>query len=253
MRIIVCVKRVPATTARVVIGADGKSLDPSGVEFVLNPYDEFAVEEALKLKEAAGSGSVTAISVGSAEAQKELRTVLAMGADAAVLLQHADAPQADGATTARLLADHIRGQGMEFDLLLFGKQAVDRDQHGVGPMVATLLGVPCISEAVKIDVADGKVRAEREIEGAVEIVEAPLPCAVTAQKGLNEPRYASLKGIMAAKKKPLETVEVELGAPAVEVLAMSMPPERPPGRIVGEGAGAVPELIQALKEEAKVL
>jgi len=251
LEILVCVKRVPATTTRVTVGPDGKSLDPTGVEYVLNPYDEFAVEEALRLKEAAGEGSVTAFSFGGAEAQKELRTVLAMGADAAVLLQSEAAAAADGATTARVLAEALRGRS--FDLILFGKQAVDLDQHGVGPMVATLLGIPCISEVVALEVADGKVTAEREVEGGREVVEAPLPCAVTAQKGLNEPRYASLKGIMAAKKKPLEVVEVDPGEAAVEVVSMSPPPPRPPGRIVGEGPDAVPELLRLLQEEAKVL
>ena len=249
MNIISFVKRVPSTTANVAI-VDNK-LNPQGVEFVLNPYDEYAVEESLAIKEAAGAGSVTAISFGAGEAQKELRTVLAMGADAAVLLANPAASAADGATTARVLAEACKDR--EFDLLMFGKQAVDRDQHGVGPAVATLLGVPCITEVVKLEVADGKVIAEREIEGAREIVEAPLPCAITCQKGLNTPRFASLRGIMAAKKKPLEVVEVSVGEAAVEVVAMNMPPARPAGRIVGQGAAAVPELVDALRNEAKVL
>ncbi len=249
MNIISFVKRVPATTAKVAI--QDNQLNPAGVEFVLNPYDEFAVEEALRQKEQAGDGSVTVVSFGAPEAQKELRTALAMGADAALLLSHADAPHADGMTTARVLADAI--QDKKFDLLLFGKQAVDRDQHGVGPAVATRLGIPCITEVVSLQIEGGKVKAVREVEGARENIEASLPCAITCMKGLNEPRFASLKGIMAAKKKPLESVEVELGTPAVEVVAMDLPPARPAGRILGEGAAAVPELIRALREEAKVL
>jgi electron transfer flavoprotein beta subunit len=249
LNIITFVKRVPSTTANVVITEN--QLNPEGVEFVLNPYDEYAVEEALAIKEAAGEGSVTAISLGAGEAQKELRTVLAMGADAAVLLASPLAPAADGATTARALAAAVKGR--EFDLLLFGKQAVDRDQHGVGPAVATLLGVPCITEVVKLSVADGKVIAEREVEGARETIEASLPCAITCQKGLNTPRFASLRGIMAAKKKPMEVIDVDLGTAAVEVVAMNMPPARPAGRILGEGAAAVPELVAALRNESKVL
>ncbi len=251
MNILVCVKRVPSTTTRVAI-LDGKRLNPEGVEFVLNPYDEIAVEEALRRKEAAGAGKVTALSLGTADAQKELRQVLAMGADEAVLLAHAEAGFADGATTARQLEAEIRKRG-PFDLLFFGKQAVDRDQHGVGPMVATRLGIPCITEVVKLELTDGKVIAEREVEGGRETVSATLPCAITCQKGLNEPRYASLKGIMAAKKKPLDTVQVDLSGAVVEVLSMSPPPPRPPGRLVGEGAAAVPELLRLLREEAKVL
>jgi len=248
---LVCVKRVPATDARIKIVPDGSGLDPSGVEYLLNPYDEYAVEEALKQKEKAGSGSVTAFCFGPQEAQKELKGVLAMGADSALLLKNPAAGDCDGATTARVLADAIRGRS--FDLIFFGKQAVDRDQHGVGPMTATLLGIPCISEVVKLEVADGKVRAEREIEGGREIVEAPLPCAITCHKGLNEPRYATLKGIMAAKKKPLEQVEVEVADPAVTLLSMRLPDPKAPGRIVGEGPDAVAELVRALREEAKIL
>jgi electron transfer flavoprotein beta subunit len=247
--IITFVKRVPATTT--IVSVKDSRLDPQGVEFVMNPYDEFAVEEGIKQRDAAGAGAVLAVSLSEGAAQKELRTALAMGADEALLLTNPGADDADCLATAQALASGIEGRS--FDLLLFGKQAVDRDQHGVGPAVATILGVPCITEVVKLDVADGKVVAEREVEGARETVEAPLPCAITCQKGLNEPRFASLKGIMAAKKKPLETREVELPTATVEVVDMALPPERPAGRIVGEGAAAVPALIDALRDEAKVL
>jgi electron transfer flavoprotein beta subunit len=248
---IVFVKRVPSTTTRVRVSGEGNSIDPTGVEFILNPYDEFAVEEALKQKEAAGAGSVSAICFGASDSQKELRTVLAMGADSATLLQSEGAADADGITTARALAAAVEGK--PFDMLFFGKQAVDRDQHGVGPAVATLLGVPCITEVVDMVVSDGKLTCQREVEGGVETVEAPLPCAITCQKGLNEPRYASLKGIMQAKKKPLDIVAVDSTNPAVEVLSMELPADRKPGRIIGEGAAAVPDLVDALRNEAKVL
>jgi electron transfer flavoprotein beta subunit len=249
VKICVCVKRVPATTARIAIG-DNHQIDPAGVDFVLNPYDEYAIEQALQVKEA-GEGTVTAYCFGSPDTQKELRTVLAMGADEVNLLQDENAPHADGATTAKVLADAIREGG--FDLLFFGKQAVDRDQHGVGPAVATLLGIPCITEAVSFELQGDKVVCEREVEGGRETIEAPLPCAVTCMKGLNEPRFASLKGIMAAKRKPLNVVEAAPASAAIEVVELSMPPERPAGRIVGEGAAAVPELVAALRNEAKVL
>lgn len=250
MKICVCVKRVPATTTRVVVGAD-KQLDPTGVEFELNPYDEFAVEQALQVKEAGGEGSVTAVSFGSADAKKELQKVLAMGADDALLLTNDAAAHADGATTAKVLAHELQAAGAQ--LIFFGKQAVDRDQHGVGPAVATRLGMPCITEVVKFELQGDQVVCEREIEGGRETVTAPLPCAITCQKGLNEPRFASLKGIMAAKKKPVEIKEVDLEGVAVEVVDMALPPERPAGRIIGEGPDAVPALIEALRNEAKAL
>jgi electron transfer flavoprotein beta subunit len=249
VKICVCVKRVPATTTRVAVGENNR-IDPSGVEFVINPYDELAVEQALKVKEA-GEGTVSAFCFGSSNTQKELRTVLAMGADDATLLQNDDAPHADGATTAKVLADALKDGG--YDLIFFGKQAVDRDQHGVGPAVATMLGIPCITEAISFELQGDKVVCEREVEGGRETVEAPLPCAVTCMKGLNEPRFASLKGIMAAKRKPLNIVETAIENAAVEVVELAMPPARPAGRIVGEGAAAVPELVAALRNEAKVL
>lgn len=250
MNIISFVKRVPATTAKVVV-ADHK-LDPTGVEFVLNPYDEFAVEEALQQKEKAGEGSVTVISLGAAEAQKEVRTALAMGADAGVLLTNPAAPDADGATTARVLA--AATEGRDFDLLLFGKQAVDRDQHGVGPGVATRLGIPCITEVVKLEIADGKVIAEREVEGAREVIEASLPCAVTCQKGLNEPRFASLKGIMQAKKKPIDQTSLgDLGVDATKALnytKFELPPARSGETTFVED---VADLVDKLHNTAKVI
>ncbi len=249
MKICVCVKRVPATTTRVAVGENNR-IDPSGVEFVLNPYDELAVEQALKVKEA-GEGTVSAFCFGSSNTQKEMRTVLAMGADDATLLQNDDAPHADGATTAKVLAEALKDG--DYDLIFFGKQAVDRDQHGVGPAVATMLGIPCITEAISFELQGDKVVCEREVEGGRETVEAPLPCAVTCMKGLNEPRFASLKGIMAAKRKPLNIVETAMESAAVEVVELAMPPARPAGRIVGEGAAAVPELVAALRNEAKVL
>ena len=250
MDIIAFVKRVPTTTSRVVV-KDSVRLDPTGVEYELNPYDEFAVEEGLKQRDAAGAGSVTAVCFGPAEAQKELRKVLAMGADSAVLLENAEAADCDAMAIASVLADAVRERPHQ--LLLFGKQAVDRDQHGVGPAVATLLGIPCITEVVQLAIDGGEVVAEREVEGAREVVRAPLPCAVTCQKGLNEPRFPSLKGIMAAKKKSLETVAVELPTANVEVIQMELPAPRAAGEMLGEGAAAVPALVDRLHNKEKAL
>jgi electron transfer flavoprotein beta subunit len=244
------VKRVPDSEARIKLGGDGTSIDPAGVKFVLNPYDEYAVEEALKLKEAAGSGEVTVIAVGPDAAQETIRTGLAMGADRGVLLK-AEALPLDPLPVAKALAAEVRDGA--YDLVLFGKMAIDDSSHAVGAMVAELLDVPCVSAAAHLEIAGGKGRAEREIEGGVEVVEFQLPAVVTADKGLNEPRYPALRGIMMAKKKPLDVKDVTLDAGGLEVMTLSYPPDRKEGRIVGEGADAVPALIDALKNEAKVL
>ncbi len=250
MKIAVCIKRVPDSETRVKIGPDGKRIDEAGVKFVLNPYDEFAVEEALQRKEKAGTGEVAVICLGPAAAQETIRTALAMGADRGVLLQ-SDAIPADGFVTAQALAAELKAGS--WDLILFGKMAIDDYNQQVGPMVAELLGLPCVTAVAHLEIDGAKGVAEREIEGGIEVVEFPLPAVLTADKGLNEPRYPALKGIMAAKKKPLEVKPVQLGAGGIEVTALTPPPERKEGKIVGEGAGAVVELVRLLREEAKVL
>ncbi|MFQ6045122.1 MAG: electron transfer flavoprotein subunit beta/FixA family protein, partial [Gemmatimonadales bacterium] len=249
-KICVCVKRTPDTESRIKIGADGKSIDQSGVKFVLNPYDEYAVEEALRLKEASGSGEVVVLGVGPEQSQEVMRTALAMGADRGVLLKTDNLPP-DPLPIAHAIADEIRDGG--FDLVLCGKMAIDDYHHAVGTMVGELLGVPAVSAVSRLEIAGGRATAEREIEGGVEVVEFALPAVVTADKGLNEPRYPALRGIMMAKKKPLDIKEVTLAAGAVEVAVLSLPPAREEGRIVGEGPDAVPALVEALRSEAKVI
>lgn len=251
MKIAVCIKRVPDSETRVKIGADGKSLDDAGVKFVMNPYDEFAVEEALRRKEQAGSGEVVVLCLGPAAAQETIRTALAMGADRGVLLQ-ADKIPSDSFDVATIIAAELKATS--WDLILFGRMAIDDYNHQVGPLVAELLNLPCVTAVSHLELEASKGTAEREIEGGIEVVDFPLPAVLTADKGLNEPRYPALKGIMAAKKKPLEVKPVQVGGSrGIEVVALAPPPERKEGRIVGEGAGAVPELIRVLREEAKVL
>ena len=250
MKIAVCIKRVPDSETRVKVAADGKSLDEAGVKFVMNPYDEFAVEEALRRKEKAGSGEVVVLCLGPAAAQETIRTALAMGADRGILLQ-ADKISADSFEIAKLIASELKSTS--WDLILFGRMAIDDYNHQVGVMVAELLGLPCVSAVSHLDIDGTKGVAEREIEGGIEVVEFPLPAVVTADKGLNEPRYPALKGIMAAKKKPLEVKSVQAGPGALEVVALTPPGERKEGKIVGEGAAAVGELVRLLREEAKVL
>jgi electron transfer flavoprotein beta subunit len=249
---IVCVKRVPESDARVRIGGDGRRIDPSGVKYTLNPYDEYALEEAISLAEASDEGSVTVMTVGDDASEETLRTALAMGADEAILLDAGeDAPASDGLAVARALAEELRDR--EFDLLFFGKQAIDDDNMQVPAMVAELMELPCATVVVDLEVDDGRATATREVEGGHEVVEMELPAAVSAQKGLNEPRYASLKGIMAAKKKPLDRQDVQLETSGLELLSLEEPPEPEAGEIVGEGPDAAPELVRKLHEEAKVL
>ena len=250
MKIAVCIKRVPDSETRVKIASDGKSLDESGVRFVLNPYDEYAVEEGLQRKEKAGAGEVVIVCLGPAAAQETIRTALAMGADRGLLLQ-VDGIPADGFEVARALAAELKDGG--WDLIVFGKMAIDDYNHQVGPMVAEVLGLPCVTAVAHLTIDAGAGTAEREVEGGVEVVEFPLPAVLTVDKGLNEPRYPALKGIMAAKKKPLEVKPVTMDAGSLEVVAMTPPAERKEGKIVGEGPAAVPDLIRLLREEAKVL
>jgi electron transfer flavoprotein beta subunit len=252
MYLVVCVKRVPATDTRVKVGSSGTSIDPAGVNFELNPFDEFAVEEALRLKEKAGGGTVTVLTLGPSEAQKELRNELARGCDKAVLLRDDQLEARDAFSIATTLAEALRKLNPK--IVLFGKQAVDRDNGHVGTMVATMLGYACVTEVVKVELDGERLRCEREIEGgAREVVEASLPAVLTAQKGLNEPRYVKITGIMAAKKKPLEETPAAASPPKLTVLGMSLPEARQAGRFVGKGTESVGELLRRLREEAKVL
>ncbi|MEO6595999.1 MAG: electron transfer flavoprotein subunit beta/FixA family protein [Planctomycetota bacterium] len=249
MDIVVCIKRVPATDTAIKIAADGKSIDTAGVTFELNAYDEFALEQALRIKEQVGMGSVTVVTIGPKEAQKELRDALARGADKAVLLT-TDQWIFDGASTAAALATWIKATPCQ--IVLCGRQAVDSDNNQLPANLAARLGFACVTEVIKLTLENGAFTAERDIEGAREVVACKTPAVISCQKGLNEPRYANLKGIMAAKKKPLEESPAQLGTPAIEIVSLALPPARAAGKIVGEGAAAVPALIAALRA-AKVL
>ncbi len=249
MNLVVCVSQVPDTAARVKIGADERHIDEQGVNYVVNPYDEYAIEAALQVKDS-GGGNVLAIGVGPERVSTALRTALALGCDQAVHLKTSD-PVDDPFQQARLLAESLKER--EYDLILIGKQSVDDDTEAQGPMLATLLGLPCLTEVVELEVGQGSVSGAREVEGGRQRLSADLPAVVTTQKGLNEPRYASLKGIMAAKKIEIASQEVDPGEATVEVTKLTLPPPRPEGKIVGEGAEAVVELVRLLREEAKVL
>ena len=248
MKIAVCVSHVPDTAAKINISGDGKGIDQTGVTYVVNPYDEFAIEEALKTKEKVG-GDTVVISLGGEANKETLRKALAMGIDNAVLLK--DESYRDSLSVAKALAEEIKSQNAE--LVFFGKQSVDFDNSVVGQMTAELLGYNCVSVVVDFKLDGTKIIAEREIEGGKEVVETTLPAVITAQKGLNEPRYASLKGIMAAKKKIIEEKPAFVADNFVEVVTLKRPAPKQAGKIIGTDATAVPELIRLLREEAKVI
>lgn len=257
MEIVVFVKQVPDTESRIVI-KDGIRIDEEGISFILNPYDEFAVEEGLRLKEKFG-GKVTAVTVGPERAISTLRKVLAMGVDDAILIKDENGETYDPLRISKIIAEFLKKGGLPFDILLFGKQAIGDDNMGVPSMVAEILGLPQVTVITKLEIEEGKGKAWREIEGASEIVEFKLPVVLSAQKGLNEPRYETLKGIMSAKKKEIKTVTLEeLGLKdiqsSISILKIEPPPVRPAGKILqGTPEEMTKELVNLLRNEAKVI
>ena len=254
------IKRVPATESMIGIAGDGKSIKTEDLKWVVNPYDEFAVEEALRIKQEHG-GTVTVLSLGTDKTVDAIRTALAMGADKGILINDSAAANSDSLATARVLAETIKT--LSYDLIIAGMRAVDDDNYQVGPAVAEFLGIPHISMVVKEEISNGKIRCQKTVEGGTFEVEAALPALFTAQRGLNEPRYVSMPGIMKAKKKPLEIKTLadiglsidDLGEPKTRVVNIKFPPERSAGKMIeGENAEAkAAALVKALKEEAKVL
>ena len=249
MKVAVCIKRVPDMEMRFSLAADKKSLDPAGLKYEMGDFDGYALEVGLQLVEKQG-GEVVAITVGPDGSQETLRKGLAMGAARAVQLKAEHVPF-DGLAIARALAAELAEGG--YDLILFGRVATDTGNGTVGPMTAELLDLPCVTSISHLEIANGKGTARRELEGSAETMQFSLPAVLTIDEGIARARLASLKGIMAAKKKPLEVKPAQLGEPRLVVESMALPPERPPGRIVGEGADAVPELLRILQTEAKVL
>lgn len=249
MNILVLLKAVADSEAVIKPAADGKSVILDGINWIISPYDEYAIEEALRQRDADGSGEVVAVSFGGDDVPKVLRNALAMGADRAVHIK--GSVTLDPLANARVLAAALKG--MSYDLILCGKQAIDHDHHAVGVMVAELLDLPSVSVVTKIERSGAKLKIEREVEGGVEVVETALPSLLTCNKGLNEPRYASLKGIMAAKKKPIDEIASATALPEIEVVSIQSRPPRQPGEIVGSGVDAVPALVKKLREDAKVI
>lgn len=257
MKIIVLIKQTFDTEAKIAIDDSGQ-ISRQGVSLIINPYDEYAVEEALRLKEKNG-GEVTVVSAGAPTAQDALRQALAMGADKAVLITDPALEGGDEFTAATALAKAVGT--LEYDLVLAGWRAIDDGSAQVAVRVAEINGLPHVNVVTKLEVSGDKAMATREIEGGSEVVEVPLPAVITAQKGLNEPRYPSMKGIMQAKKKPMQKLALaDLGldaagvAPKVKAMSYFLPSPRAAGKVIpGEAADAARELCRLLREEAKII
>ncbi len=260
MNVVVCVKHVPDTEAPIRIRGDGRGVEESGLNFVMNYYDEHAVEEGLRIKAARG-GTVTVITAGPARAIEALRAALAMGADSAMHIQDPSLDLTDHLRVAQALAAAIAP--LAPDLVLCGKLATDDNASIVGPALAEYLGLPQATAVTKHDLGDGRATAHREVEGAVEILEVALPAVVTEERNINEPRYPSLPGNMKAKRTPVAAktlADLGLGADGAagggrtELLGLVPPPKRQAGRVIqGEPEDVVRELVRSLREEAKVL
>lgn len=255
MKIFVLVKQVPDTETNIKV--DGSGISEGGIKWIVSPFDEHALEESLRLKEKT-SGTITAVSFGPQRCQEALRTAYALGVDAAVHIQDDAYNVLDVAYAAKVLAKYLQEQGA--DIILSGHVAIDSQSSMVPAMIAQHLGCANISNAIELNVDGDKISCKREIEGGTASMETTKPAVITAAKNLNEPRYPSLKGIMASKKKKIETVEVAsvLGgdnAPRIEVASMEPPPPRPPGRVLeGDSPEAkAAELVKSMREEAKVI
>lgn len=259
MKILVMVKQVPDTATQVKIGGDGKQIDVTGITWIVSPYDEFAVEEALRIKEKRGQGEVVAVALGPDRAKEALRSALAMGCDRAIHVNDPALAAADTLTTARVLAGVIKQEAPQ--LVLCGRQAIDDDMGAVGAQLAEVLGWPCASWIMEeaIDGEGKSVKVGRQVEGGLEVFELPLPAVLSAQKGMNEPRYPTLNGIIGAKKKEIKDLKaadvgVSTTTPELTITKLEALPARPPGRVIpGEPKDAVKELVRSLREDAKAI
>lgn len=257
MKIFVCIKQVPDTETKIKISADSKGIDTAAIKWIMNPYDEYAVEEAIKIKESHPGSSVTVFTLGPKKRVGDaLRTALAMGADEGIIIE---APETlDPLSTAKALAQAIKNEG-EFDLILAGKSSIDDNASSVGPMLAQILNISHTSVVTKLSINDKSVTVEREVEGGTkEVVQLQMPTLIAATKGLNSPRYASLPGIMKAKKKVLKELDFAgLGVDSVITTHLNqfrLPPEKPATKLItGDVSHQVSELVKLLRDEAKAL
>ncbi|MBI3600007.1 MAG: electron transfer flavoprotein subunit beta/FixA family protein [Nitrospinae bacterium] len=255
MKIIVCIKEVPDTAIGLKIRDDSHEIETENIPWIMNPYDEYAIEEAQRLKEKFG-GDIAAITVGNERVETVLRSCIALGADRAIRIKDDSLKKKDSLITSKILAEVIRN--IEYDVILCGKESVDYGYAQTGQMIAEFLQIPCVSAIKKLEVSPSTKDAmcHREIEGGLEVVKCSLPAVFTAQKGLNVPRYASLSGIMKAKKMKIEILEIDtLGfnpsdlKPKIRVTNLSYPPKRQEGRIIeGTLPDTAKELVRNLKE-----
>lgn len=248
MNILVCVSQVPDTTTKVAVSADGKTIEKNGVKFILNPYDEYAIEEGLQLKEKFG-GTVTALTVGNDSAKDILRTALAMGADKAVLVS--DSGTSDTFGIASSIAEYAKT--ITPDIIILGRQSIDYDSFAMASMVGELLDMPSISMVSSWSINGTSIIAERDIEGGKEVLEASLPCVISAQKGLNNPRYPKLPDIMKAKSKPIDTASGLNSTARVATLSMELPQTQRRGIILNDSEHDIAELVRVLHEDAKII
>lgn len=248
MNIAVCVKQTPDTTTQINI-SDNKSIVEDGIQWIINPYDEFAIEEAISLTEKHG-GEVTIISLGPARVDKTIREALAMGAHKAIRVNTEAIPQDPGAVAAALA--EVLQQG-NYDLIFTGRQAIDDDHAQIPSRIAQLLDLPCATVIIELNIDNNQATAQREVEGGHELVTFSLPAVIGANRHLNEPRYRSMRGIMQAKRIPIEVVEANLPEPQLVVEHIAYPPEKGERKLFTDGAGDAATVVQLLRDEAQVI
>jgi electron transfer flavoprotein beta subunit len=250
MNILICIKRVPDTGAKIVLTADQQEIDTRNLGFTISPHEECAVEEAVRLIENHG-GSSTALTLGPEEAIEQLRGALAQGVDEALLLE-TDEREWDPMATARAIVQTVRAKqdaGADFDVLLFGNEAADTGDYQIGIRVAHALDLPCVTGVKGLEIRDGAAIARREVSGGWEVYEVPLPAVFTVKEGINVPRYPSLRGRMAAKRKEIESIKPQRNGGGLQKVRLRVPEEESGGAIIlGEGPGAAPKVIEILKE-----
>jgi electron transfer flavoprotein beta subunit len=247
MEILVCVKRVPITGARIVLTEDARAVETRNLGFTVSPHEECAVEEAVQLVEKYG-GSVTVLTLGSQESTQQIRDAMAVGADKGILLE-TDGNEWDPMATAEAIVDAVNAAEEAFDLLLFGNEAADSGDYQVGVRVAHALDLPCVTGAKGLAIEGDSVTAKREAGGGYEIYEVALPAVITVKEGLNLPRYPSVPGKLRAKKKPLQTTTPQKNGGGLEIVKLVTPPEQSTSaEVLGSGAAAVPKILALLRE-----